>query len=91
MFRCPGCRTRRATWGGLHRHIEASGCEVCRCGGYHYPHRPGSPCCKLNPNSAVHDAMRSGATDEDLWEIQLDTVWHGAGRPLDSWPERKHL
>lgn len=50
-------------------HVQASGHSLCGCGGYHYPHRPESPCCILNPLSALHDAARRHAEDDDLRRI----------------------
>lgn len=51
--RCPGCRTRRATWQSLLAHVANTGHKACDCGmGYHHPHRPGSRGCaqeKLDP------------------------------------------
>lgn len=44
-------------------HLRNTGHKACRCGGYHYIHRPGSPHCHLNPLSLLRDAMR--ATDDD--------------------------
>ena len=44
--RCPECRTRRATFVAMLRHVSATGHKVCDCGhGRHYPHRPGSAGC----------------------------------------------
>lgn len=46
MVRCPGCRTRRATFSSMLKHVAATGHKVCECGqGRHYPHRPGSAGC----------------------------------------------
>lgn len=50
----------------LKRHIAATGHRVCICGGYHYPHRPGSPYCTKNPLSIMYLAARSGEPEESL-------------------------
>lgn len=66
MFRCPECRTRRKDWGLFAQHLQTSGHALCRCGGYHYAHRPGSPYCTQNPVSALLVADRQGVGGEDL-------------------------
>lgn len=66
IFRCPACRTRRKDHGLFTKHIRESGHKLCRCGGYHYSHRPGSPCCEANPLSIMYLAARSGEPDESL-------------------------
>lgn len=68
-WRCPECRTRRSTVPLLKAHLKASGHKMCNCGGYHYAHRPGSPCCIRNPLSALWIAMRQGEGPEVLQEI----------------------
>lgn len=50
MVRCPGCRTRRATWQSMLKHVAATGHKACECGhvaytGHAFPHRPGTPGC----------------------------------------------
>ena len=37
---------------------------VCRCGGYHYVHRPRSPCCHLNPNYLANAMKRAGIEEQ---------------------------
>lgn len=66
MFRCPSCRTRRKDYQLFTQHIRTSGHALCRCGGYHYAHRPGSPFCESNPVSALLLADRYGAEEADL-------------------------
>lgn len=68
-LRCPGCRSRRASFSSMQAHIAASGHALCGCGAFHYPHRPGSSCCILNPLSALHDASRRHTEDDDLRRI----------------------
>lgn len=69
-------------------HCAAHDHRVCSCGGYHYPHRPGSPCCNENPMAPLHRAMREGAEDIDIEDIEMDCVWHGAGREMKTWPDK---
>lgn len=71
MFRCPQCRTRRKDYGLFTQHLRASGHGLCNCGGYHFAHRPGSPLCEQNPRSVWNDAIRQGASLDDLIEIIL--------------------
>lgn len=66
MFRCPSCRTRRKDYKLFTQHIQQSGHALCKCGGYHYQHRPGSPFCEVNALSALRLADRYGAEDADL-------------------------
>lgn len=69
VWRCPECRTRRSTIPLLSAHLMASGHTLCNCGGYHYAHRPGSPCSIRNPLSALWIAMRQGEGPEVLQEV----------------------
>jgi hypothetical protein len=86
LFRCPDCRTRRKDYGLFTKHIKSTGHTLCRCGGYHYQHRPGSKLCERNPLSDVHLAARTGATDEELDEIQMHCLWNKPGTPMRQWP-----
>ena len=61
--------------------------KLCDCGGYHYKHRPGSRCCKLNPLSPVYVAMRDGATDEQIEAIHEDVLWFTPGTPMTEWKD----
>ena len=81
-LRCPACRSRRATYQSLQAHIDATGHKLCACGGYHYAHRPGSPCCTANPRSAYNLALRADEPDEVLQEILVEMAWHHPGLPL---------
>lgn len=86
MYRCPACRTRRASLLVLLQHMATHEHAACTCGGYHYPHRPGSPCCELNPMVTLHRALRTGgATDQELDDLEMDAVWHGSGKPMTNW------
>ena len=77
--RCKVCRTRRATFKSLMEHVKASGhTKPCTCSGYHYPHRPGSPCCEGNPLSMYYVAARAGEK-LDPEEIQMEKIWLGIG------------
>lgn len=55
----------------------------CTCGGYHYPHRPGSPCCEANPLAHYARALRDGA---DPLDVAADMAWELPGAPLTAWP-----
>lgn len=66
LFRCPECRTRRKDFKLFTQHLKTTGHALCRCGGYHYSHRPGSPFCETNPLAALRMADRYGATEADL-------------------------
>ena len=68
-YRCPECRTRRASFKSLIDHVAKTRHALCRCGGYHYSHRPGSPYCETNPLSAILMADRYGATEGDLLRV----------------------
>lgn len=85
MFRCPDCRTRRKDWGLFTQHLHASGHRLCDCGGYHYKHRPGSPYCHGNPMSAVLHALRDGASDEQVAEIEIEVATTHPGKPFRRW------
>lgn len=84
--RCPGCRTRRVSLLSLINHALKTGHAACLCGGYDYPHRPGSPCCEANPTATYHRAARAGASDEDLIEVALDLAWHSPGKAMTEFP-----
>lgn len=66
VHRCPACRTRRKDHALFTRHLRESGHRLCRCGGYHYSHRPGSPYCEENPLSIILIADRQGEPEESL-------------------------
>ena len=73
MLRCPQCRTRRATYESMQKHIKESGHTYCDCGGYHYKHRIYSPYCHHNEMSPLLHAMRcADLTDEEIEDIALD-------------------
>lgn len=76
--RCNTCGTRRATFSSLLRHKAASGHgKNCNCGGYHFPHRPGSACCDAAPYPTLRRAQRAGATGDDLTDAFLDDALFG--------------
>lgn len=79
LFRCPDCRTRRKDWKLFTRHLRESGHSLCKCGGYNYQHRPGSPYCVSNPWSEYLDAERRGESPDVLAEIRLELAWNGKG------------
>ena len=81
-WRCPVCRSRRATLQSLVAHQEAAGHRgPCDCGGYPYPHRPGSPCCSLHPAAPYHQAAYRGATAVELDDILAGMAWDTPGKP----------
>lgn len=84
--RCPGCRTRRASFTSLLKHVAASGHAVCHCGGYHHPHRPGSPCCEVNDWCAVRQSQRRGDPLETQMGIAADLAWDLPGKLMKEWP-----
>ena len=85
MLRCPECRSRRTTYQAMQQHIKLTGHKLCGCGGYHYPHRPGSPFCESNPRSAYYLALRASEPDEVLLEILVDTAFTLPGKPLSKY------
>lgn len=50
-------------------HVATSGHALCKCGGYHFAHRPGSPMCESNPICDLWRAMRQGEEMGVLREI----------------------
>lgn len=87
--RCPCCRTRRSTREQLQAHQREQGHEACTCGGYHHPHRPGSPYCVSRPDSGVRAALRDGwePTDDELLDALIETTFTQPGRPMRAWPD----
>jgi len=60
----------------MQKHIKDSGHKYCGCGGYHYKHRLGSPCCEGNPLSALYLAMRCAElTDDEILDLTIDLLW----------------
>lgn len=86
LFRCPSCRTRRRDYGLFTQHLRKTGHALCRCGGYHYEHRPGSPYCVSNPMGDVLIAARQGASDEVLDDIVACCAWTKPGKVGASCP-----
>lgn len=80
MYRCPACRTRRSSYKLFTQHLRATGHKVCTCGGYHYAHRPGSPCCEQNPSCDLHQALRRGDKQDVLMEIMAHIAWETKGK-----------
>lgn len=80
LFRCPACRTRRKDYGLFTKHLQTTGHRLCKCGGYHYSHRPGSPFCEHNPMSDVLLASRQGTPDHELEDIAMWCAWNKPGR-----------
>lgn len=77
-YRCPQCRTRRASWSSLQEHLKKSGHKLCSCGGYHYKHRMNSPLCHENPLSS-HNFYRQTnpeASEEELLDVLIEIGLH---------------
>lgn len=77
--RCPVCRTRRKTWEAVRDHQQRCGhLYACRCGGFHFPHRPGSSACDLSPRNTYYRALRNGVPKNDaealLWADKLEMM-----------------
>lgn len=90
-LRCPGCRTRRATFTSLLKHVQESGHKLCHCGGPAFErglskHRPGMRYCEHNPYGHIHLAARYGATDEELLDMMLEVVLTTPGKPATKCP-----
>lgn len=80
MIRCPACRTRRATYQSMQAHIASTGHTLCRCGGYHFAHRPGGGCCDLNTWGALRQAQRRGEPLDVQMDIAADIAWDKPGK-----------
>lgn len=74
LFRCPQCRTRRRSHKLFTAHLRSTGHRLCRCGGYHYSHRRGSPYCYENPVSPIYHADRQGNNEETLLRVAASIV-----------------
>lgn len=80
--RCPDCRTRRATFVSMLKHVAETGHKHCGCGGYPWKHRPGSPCCEQNRLATLHRAEREQTlTDEEHLELTIDCLLGPVGKP----------
>lgn len=49
----PLCRARRGSSLSQVKLDVKANQRTCRCDGYHFPHRTGSPCCTHNPNASA--------------------------------------
>lgn len=86
-FRCPECRTWRATYKAMQDHIKKHKHFPCTCGGYHYKHRRGSPYCEHNPRAAfLHAARAEDLNDEQLMELLIDIIWDSDGKTTGECP-----
>ncbi len=82
MLRCTVCRTRRATFSAMLEHVAESGHRrPCDCGGYHFPHRVGSPLCEQHPYVRRNRALAEQASREDVLEAYLDDIFFGDHKP----------
>lgn len=84
--RCPDCRTRRRSLIDMQRHVRATGHRLCRCGGYHFEHRPGSRCCERNPMSPVHILARYVDDEDLLLEIAIECALAAPPRAMKRCP-----
>lgn len=57
---------------------------LCRCGGYLFAHRPGSPLCSQNRYGDVRQALRG--SDDPLGVI-AEWAWDTPGTPMKEWKE----
>ena len=80
-YRCPACRTRRATFTGLLKHVQDSGHRLCDCGAYHYPHRPRGGYCHQHEKAGLRAAARYGIDGDELLDIAADVSWDSPGHP----------
>lgn len=80
LFRCPDCRTRRRDYGLFTQHLKSTGHALCKCGGYHYQHRPGSPYCEKNDMGDVWIAARQGESDDVLDDIAAHCAFTKPGK-----------
>lgn len=56
---------------------ERIGRRGCGCGGYHFPHRPGSPCCESNPMADANRAKRAGESPELVADLAMEAALFG--------------
>jgi hypothetical protein len=85
--RCNDCGTRRSTVKLLFAHLlKSPQCAPCKCGGYHYAHRRGSPQCEHNLDAPIHLARAHGATPAEVAEVVEDLAF---ARALGLAPSRK--
>lgn len=83
MPRCPVCRTRRTTLRALFKHQEEQRHRgPCTCGGYHFPHRPGSPCCEKNPYFQVHQTRRAEGDFEAMLDATIEATFNTNHKPV---------
>jgi hypothetical protein len=85
-YRCPECRTRRTDFALYVLHCMRCPRKTCACGGYHHPHRPGSPCCVHNPLGTLHAAARAGESADVLLDIAADIGFDHPGTPSKECP-----
>ena len=86
-LRCPVCVTRRATFASMLKHKQSAGHhKPCGCGGYHYPHRPGSPRCETNPYVRYHCARTEGATYDEQLEAFIEDALFNKHKPTTECP-----
>lgn len=82
-IRVPACRNCGHTKFYVDRERQER--RACRCDGGligrngPIPHRPGSPCCVLNPMHPYHRAAREGAPEDFLLDLLVDLAWESDG------------
>lgn len=82
--RCNTCGTRRASFVALLKHKSDKGHgKNCNCGGYHFPHRPGSPECDDHPYVRSNRARREGASEEVVTDAFIDDALFNAHKPYN--------
>ena len=59
---------------------RATPVKPCTCFGYHFPHRPGSPCCEKNPLCNSNRARRMGVSGEELLEMIVEDAFENPGK-----------
>jgi hypothetical protein len=75
-YRCAVCRTRRVGFVALLKHKASSRhLGPCGCGGYHFPHRPGSPLCDEAPYVRFNRAVAANASPEERVDAMLDDIF----------------
>jgi hypothetical protein len=84
-IRCPACRTRRASYQSMQAHLAATGHTLCRCGGYHFAHRPTGGCCELNTWGTLRQAQRRGDSLGVQMDIAADVAYDAPGKPMKEW------
>lgn len=87
MLRCPVCVTRCATFTSMLKHQQQWGhTRPCSCGGYHFPHRPGSPRCESNPYVRYNRARTEGANYVEQLDAFIEDTLFNEHQPTTEFP-----